>query len=405
MPPAVFLEVIVAVITRYTDRLIAINILPKCCYSIFNMESTDFVTNQILDSVKKSVRDSVSVWYGPSARLAEAPVDFKRYRHSFMARFEVVGTRQAPIRILGKIPTYKTITHLADAVAHPVLRNNAFREYEWLTGIRQVFTAIGAGDEFCLIRPFAYLGDANAILMEEVDGQALKKAFPRPFVGGAAERERFYGFMGQAGKWLRLFHDHLGSPDVEQYPLELVRHRVHRTLDGLAQLSADSQAISQLETAFDDALAPLANRSVKVALEHGDLNCSNILIDSRGRVGPIDPDVYERGPIYSDLATLITDPCTRKTQVFGHGLYYPRQYLKRSGEACLRGYFGSQDWDNRALGVHCALACAQKWLTDEQLLQSSTSSTARFARFGRPVMRHYFQSLVLSYLVSSRQSQ
>jgi hypothetical protein len=362
------------------------------------MESADALTLQILSSIYQSVNELVPSWYGPTACLSERLPDLVRNRHSFMVRFEVRRKNGDPVKILGKIPTYKTTANLAESIAHPVLRNNAFRQFEWLAGIRQVFAAVGADEEFCLIRPLGYLADTNAIIMEEIDGKTLKSIIPRPLISTDIDYQRFDGYLRQCGKWLRIFHDQMGSLEIEPYPTEVIRRRIQETLCALAEITSGAVAVSALQSAFSDILIELAGRPVAMSMEHGDMQCSNILVDHRARVGPIDPEVYERGPIYADLATLITDPVTRKNQVFSHGLYRPSWRLRQIEQACLRGYFGGQPYDRPVLGLHCALACAQKWLLDEQIIMASSGASANAARSWRPVMRHYFEQVIRGYL-------
>ncbi|HEX8683674.1 MAG TPA: phosphotransferase [Ardenticatenaceae bacterium] len=339
----------------------------------------------------------VAGWFGENARLAEGDPSVTERTWSYMMRYEIAVPDGADTALLVKIPREPGIVTLDGAVKAERWYRATRLEYDTLQAIATTFE----GEEgFCSIRPFAYVPEWNALVMEEMPSQTLKKALlqRRMVLGGAEEWQTFETVLNRAGQWLRIFHDRLGNPESEPFDVAGARGEIERELSRLDVATRQQVDARPLRAAFDRALAGLQRAVVPIATLHGDYNCVNVLVCADGRVSALDMNESVRGSIYQDLATLLTDLSTRKAIALVYGLTGKGRRLERCSGAVLKGYFGQQPYNREVLNLACALAVVRKWTRDEEAMAGG-KATVRLLKWPvRYGFRRYFGRLAYVFL-------
>jgi len=126
---------------------------------------------------------------------------------------------------------------------------------------------------------------------------------------------------------------------------------------------------------------------------HEDFNSANIFVTKDGKICSFDPH-NQPGPLYIDLAKIITDVETYRIQVITNGLWVPYPRLQIFHISLLRGYFGSESVDQSALSLFRFLSLMEKWKDAEIRFESSTSRWKFLYSLAMPQMRKYFLSLI-----------
>jgi len=126
---------------------------------------------------------------------------------------------------------------------------------------------------------------------------------------------------------------------------------------------------------------------------HDDFNSANIFVTRDGRICSFDPH-NRPGPLYVDLAKIITDVETYRIQVITNGLWVPYPRLQIFHISLLRGYFGSESVDQSALSLFRFLSLMEKWKDAEVKFESSASKWRFLYSLGTPQMRRYFLWLI-----------
>lgn len=158
-------------------------------------------------------------------------------------------------------------------------------------------------------------------------------------------------------------------------------------------------SVEELRRLFTHLYDCIKDVQIPLASLHNDYQPGNIFITQNGRLGVLDPNWIENGPIYEDLASMLIYPMTRKPQVLTLGLQFRPTLQKRYEHAVLHGYFHNAPVPYPILYFYCAADALEKWQDNEVLLSSGNSRLMRSASWLiRPWIRFYFRHLVRDYL-------
>jgi hypothetical protein len=344
----------------------------------------------LLAALTSQIVTALPTWFGAHSKLVSDIPDVRHLKQSFFIRYAVRTYEGQPKTLLLKIPRKPDIKTLAQAISATHLAYPTQQEFNSLLTVAQTFQTINHG-AFCQIRPFAYLPAWNAIVMEELPAKALKQLLlrPRMALGFAHDWQPLQVAMQRAGEWLRVFHEQLGEGVTAELSPAALQLELEQELAQLRQAAPKFITPAWLPPAFAQVITRIQLRSMSIVTLHGDFNCGNILVMPDGRVGAIDTKRRQRGSIYIDLATLATDPATRKLQVLSQGWFIRSAWLARCQQAVLQGYFGANAWDEALFRLHSVLAILRKWTLDEETLRATALAYGL-----KPLVRRYFTTLL-----------
>lgn len=298
--------------------------------------------------VVRVLRRRVTDWYGPGARLQGDPrFELRTWSVHALAAVAHTGGR---VELIVKIPTWDAAPTLPDALAAGP-QAATLREFERLAEIRDMVVA-AADPGLAAVEPVAYLSDINALVTERLAAVPLRRLLGpgvRPVVAAA---------LGSLGRWLRRYHRSIGGAATAPFSGEQIEAEVAELIDSAVAGRAPNtirRTLARLELRARE----LAGSPVTVAVTHGDLGPSNVLVDRAGRVAVIDPNDVP-GPVVFDLAKLITAIRTAAPRLLS-GIPRPQQPIRP--ELALLGAYGPFDRD--ALAVARGMATVRRWLDIE----------------------------------------
>jgi Ser/Thr protein kinase RdoA (MazF antagonist) len=158
--------------------------------------------------------------------------------------------------------------------------------------------------------------------------------------------------------------------------------------------TTSSLDFSELRKTLDTAQTKLKNVTITHGLLHRDFNCANVLVSQDGRIGVLDFH-FVRGPIYIDIAKILTDIQTYYLQAFSQGLFINSKLMNKFHQSVLNGYFGDEELNTRALNLYSVFAILEKWEADEEKLLEGTDKF--HIRAFAPFRRNYYMRLVNYY--------
>jgi hypothetical protein len=357
---------------------------------------------EILDGITRAVALAAKTAFGEGTKLVSpAPerID-RRYSFIFNYRFQTCNNQNHILQV--KIPHEAWMGTLQESVRSAHLGEVVSDEYHRLTSIAYVISQTGRADLFAL-RPLALFPQYNAFLMERISLRMLKAYLPELAVilGSNKAWRKFEKDLRLSGEWLQVIHAHfadLQSGTPASLKLDGIWITELKNLEGRL-----GRPLETLRDSFHQLYMDLRDEPVPLSGLHNDYQLGNIFVTPSGQVGALDPNWEEAGPIYHDLATLLTDPVSRRAGVFSWGLSF-RQSLRRRYElAVLTGYFGSSRSAPPLLDFFCALTVLSKWRIDEEFLDSTRSNWYGFAiPIIRRWIRPYFQRLIRHYLLKGQ---
>ena len=338
------------------------------------------------------IQADLSGWYGNGAKLAGAPT-FQARNWSFIFRYVVQVARMENRAVLVKVRHAEKMKIL-QATVNEKMGQEARDEYKTLIKLQSVFSQEENSSLFFTIRPLALYEDLNAVVMEEADIRTLRSFFrlPKMLMEGQARRT-FEGYLELAGRWLRIFHD--GNNDWAGEGLifdESLYENASANLDRIKpHLSQKDQFF--LGDLLDKLYRMYGGKIVPYRILHEDFNSANIFVTKDGKICSFDPH-NQPGPLYIDLAKIITDVETYRIQVITNGSWVPYPRLQTFHASLLRGYFGSESVDESALSLFRLLSILEKWKDAEIKFESSASKWKFLYSLAMPQMRKYFLSLI-----------
>lgn len=299
-----------------------------------------------LHRVVERITGLIREWYGPGASIRGTPQVVRRPWSIHLLPTVVIGDRT--IGLVAKIPLWDEAPDLAAALdAGP--QAATLLEFEALEDIASMVN--GSGDDgLTAIRPVAYVEDLNAVVTELLDARPLRRLAAR------GRRLSVIRAAPAAGRWLRRFHEEIGSPRDERFD--------PATLEpGLTDLAARADGcppgLEEGIASLKRTAATMAGRTVRMATTHGDFGPCNVMVTPEGRVAVIDPNLVF-GPVEQDAAKLAVALRTGPGRLIT-GIRR-RRGPDRIEQGLLEGY-GRVDTDVYRLCRR--IAAAQRWVEVE----------------------------------------
>lgn len=350
---------------------------------------------KVFAEIAAVLAESIPGWFGAGTRFdASQTPEWRTFAHSIIARYPAQCGRET-IHLLVKIPHKPNQLDLQAALADETLRQPARNEYEQLRTTWQAFERINDPD--CVaIHPLGFLETWNAIVMLEIEAQALRTFLIKPQAGFSqpGATGQFVGHLRKAARWLRHYHDEVGLRQVGPVSLELMTARLDKVADDVA---------AHLGARAGDNLATLRARMEKfsgiepTAHLHGDFHGSNILVTPQGQVCVLDPRVKSnRQSVYGDLSTLLIDLHLKPIPMLTGGVF-TRKLLALSQQAVVESYFEPGEFQPALLDFYCACEAIFKWCMDERDF-ARRKNMRMVAPLARPILTSYMHGLIRRYL-------
>lgn len=337
------------------------------------------------------IQADLSAWYGSEAKLVGEPI-FQPRDWSYFFRYVVQVSDIENRAILVKVRHAKKM-NLSQAAISEKMGQEAREEYETLKRLQSIFGKEENSSLFLAIRPLALYEDLNAVVMEEADLRTLRSFFrsPKMLIDGQT-RKKFESYLELAGRWLRIFHDgngRAGEGLIFEKPLyEIARQNLERIKPHLSE--KEQVRLGEL---LDKLYETNSGEVVPYCILHDDFNSANIFFSRDGRICSFDPH-NRPGPLYIDLAKIITDMETDRIQLITKGLWIPYARVQTFHAALLRGYFGSEAVDHSSLSLFRFLSLLEKWKDAEVRFESSSGKRKFVYSLAMPQIRRYFLQLI-----------
>ena len=325
------------------------------------MTATAPSNREIIAALLGELKTHLPDWYGDDATLDEAQVSLHLYPYSFFLHIPI-RVQGKTVTLLAKIKRQPDTEEIAAAINIERFRKAAQAEFEMT---QKIYITLEKQD--CVgcsaVRALAYLPQWNAVVMEKVEGKALKSYLlsKQILLRSSAARQEIDDYLAASARWLRVFHRDISQMQLRPFPLEAARQDVEDSLESLEKYSRGKAKVALYRAAFQRAFASLADESLPYGIVHDDFHYSNLLIDAQSRVCVIDNAGDYRHCAYVDLATLITDPQTRTKQIISQGLFIPAKFIGGWRNTFLKNYFGESPYSKKALNFFSALAVLNKW--------------------------------------------
>jgi hypothetical protein len=347
--------------------------------------------DSFLSVLTPKIQADLPEWYGTNAKLL-GPPKFQPRAWSFFVRYVVQVSEDETNAILVKLKHTEKMS-LFEALASDNMKQEAKDDYETLVKIKIIFSRGTNSYLFFAIRPLALYEELNVVVMEEANIRTLKSYFqsPKMFLDGQA-RKTFEEYLELTGRWLRIFHDHIGGVEEGILFPESLYQNARTNLEKI-QARARQSDLSAVVELIDKLYDRCGNIKTPYHCLHEDFHLANVFVSSDGRVCSFDPH-NRPGSLYLDLAKFITDLETHRLQVATNGLFVPPPRLKSFRETLLSGYFGIEYIDHFALNLFRLLTLIQKWEENEERLEQSSSLQRFLYSLGALQMRGYFGRIV-----------
>jgi len=177
---------------------------------------------------------------------------------------------------------------------------------------------------------------------------------------------------------------------------EMVRENLRRIQ------STSNLDLKFLQLLMDKLYQQFQGKTLEYHILHGDYHMSNVFITGDDKICSFDSHNLP-GPIYVDLAKMITNMETCRTQVATYGLSVPASRLERFNAAFLHGYFKAGLVNTDALNLFRFIRLIEKWDEDEEHLEKVTGSGKLSHALAAIPMRSYFLHLIRRRVQAYRQ--
>lgn len=336
--------------------------------------------------------------FGENYALGKEEPERVNRRYSYMFRYKVEREDGVSRYLLVKIPHHPWMVSIHEAIESEHLRNDVKFEFNILQSISQAITHSG-NDQLCAVNPVGCLAELNAVVVEELRLVMLKEflASSRIMLGERTAWGKFSTELRLAGKWLQFIHGYF-SKGKEAAISQLDIH--DRMLRGFSFLEINRAApVDLFRAKFMELYAFVSETKIPLSSVHDDYHLGNIFVTNEGRVGALDPNWKDDRPVFGDLAKLLIDPVTRKTQVIFQGISFRPSLRKKYEDEILLGYFEGKPFPEAALWLYCAVETLEKWALSEEALGENRLFRLSFLRSVALLpIRRYFNQLVQGYL-------
>ena len=233
-------------------------------------------------------------------------------------------------------------------------------EYETLQRADKWFSA--HVPELGVVRPVVYIDECQALVVTAAEGIALDQlaSVPRHALYPAA--------VGRAGRWLRLFHEHVGAPEMRPWDTTSFAARLRKVCASLLAAGVDGAIVRDIEERTQTQAGRTADHTCTRALGHGDYKLRHIWTTPH-RMQVLDFGNVHVAPVAEDLAAFLVELEVSELGAIGQST--PSAHAL--GAAFLDAY--GPIHAPRTLALQLVLARLKKWARRREKL--SASSTAR----------------------------
>jgi len=352
---------------------------------------------EFVSSFKKQLFIDSTEWFGQAPGAIHF-IDRMDRRYSFIFRAVVHFRNKNDVYLVIKIPRNPSMTKLIEVVSSEKLRQEAKLEAKILERIYQRVQE-SSENSLAAIKVYGYYPQFCAIVMEELRMRLLKEDITG-FSKLVLSNKNWKNFISNATKssaWLFLFHE---ASDMQQdiklsetNILEDVNYSISR-LENVSGLD-----FTNLRIRFEKYYESIKSKKVKIGMLHNDFHLGNVFILKGEKVGAFDPNWESRGPIYIDIARLMIDLETRRSQILSFGILFSQLRIDEYKSAVLSGYFRISDFDLQLTTFFCALEVVKKWRVNEEFF---VDKNLKLLVGIKPILmfwtRRYFNNLIHHYI-------
>ncbi|MBC8507076.1 MAG: phosphotransferase [Anaerolineales bacterium] len=353
----------------------------------------------IIVSISQEVARRVPEWYGSNISLESEIPQKCKYPNSFFLRYQLIGFKKNPRALLVKIPREKHVSSLAKAIVNHELGEMAEREFALLVDVSYFVNKLKKLS-YAAIRPLCYLDRWNAIVMEELPSRTLENlAFDlRTRFRINPEWNLFKDSLCITGRWMRIYHEVLGDWQFAPLDVDALILEIEQKINILMMAQPRFTDWEEIQTKFRQILENLRGLLVPHVNLHGDLFFTNVLITADQRVAVIDLARDMRGPIYTDLSSMIIELVEQRLKVSSIGFVINQPTIRSLENAILEGYSDTGVDDLPVLSIFCAKLLLSVWNWYEQRVENSSRVNKLFLRSIHPFIRYYLCREIRSYL-------
>ena len=361
--------------------------------------------HNLVPKLTDEVRSNVSEWYGADARLVSEKPAIECRNYSFILTYPIISNDGSEFAVLVKIP--KRIVDDETNHAHCLGSDsiNIRSEYETLLKISQAIDSFGSQNLFA-VKALAYFEEWNVVVTEEMPCHRLKELLlsPRIFFGYGRDWAELEVLYQKVGEWLRVFHDHLGSPSSGVFKADVVAAKIDREFARIIKASKLDIYNSNIRKYFESVLDRMEGKKLTFSALHGDFASGNVLISPQGNVGSLDSPIGQRGPIYVDMGNLLADFCVIEAQLAINGLAvcFNQHRYDACVDAFLDGYFDFDEPNLAALDLFCAIAVMEKWRWNAEKIAALRRIPDQIKRFMVEHIRCYYSRILKSFLINNQ---
>lgn len=356
---------------------------------------------EIIHKLTGAIIHKIPTWFDQQARFIHQAPTAIRYQNSFAFLYTLTLADQSSITLRVKIHRLEGNNSLASAIADPNLKIVGRKEFNFLKIIARGIQEQN-DPQLGFIRPIAYLPRWNAIIMIELDAISFREIVfhPKMRLGDKHYRHRFEKAIYATGKWLRVYHQHLGKIEKKTFNADELGQKNAQRFKQIMQMGISNPSIEALRKKFIQVLKIINHRPATYAHQHGDFHFSNILLspDDKVIIIDMDPRYQERLPIYADISALLTDIKVQKMLLKSLGFLMSESYLQKSQQLLLDGYFVDAPPDEIFLALYSATGMlrAIHWYRERALEMSGAKKLLSTSAY--PFMQRYFCRKAHTYL-------
>ena len=352
----------------------------------------------IINEINSTMTKCVTDWYGPNAYISSPKPIVKANRNSFFIIYDIAITSKKKIRVFLKIRRQTRLKSLSAAINSNITHDNTRKEYEALVAIYNFFKDKVA--MFDVVRPLFFFDKWYAMAIEERQSTHLDKLihdWPLYTKIKVLNFPDLLNAVQKVGYWLATYHREMHSQQEVPYSSQELSDEIREALSNLSTASNETLQLERLNSAFSQKIAGLNLETLPFSIIHGDFKNENILVTHDNRICVIDLKPTH-DTIYSDLGQILIDPDTYKIQIFTFGVFFSKRFLEKYRDAIIKGYFQDEPFDQALVKLYCAISLLDKWTLNEKIINNYQDFRKYVSLSIRPIMRYYFNKLILSYL-------
>jgi aminoglycoside phosphotransferase (APT) family kinase protein len=247
--------------------------------------------------------------------------------YSVIFRFSLSATPGSKVHVFVKVPrAWKHGPFLPSELTGPTA-TRAQTEFALLSRTHEFFSA--RGSIIGVVRPYDYLGEYQAIVMERASGTPVQRHLSSTSQVGLRQVE-------WCGEWLRLFHREMHRPATMPWNADAFLEHIDRRLLPLRARGIPQLQLTRIREAISQTAVDIPGQTVEHSTLHGDFKLRHIFA-TENAIQVLDFGNSWFGDCQRDVAAFLVEVVVRS-------LWKPwwRQFcIQQYCEAFLRGYYGA----------------------------------------------------------------